>query len=72
MDRGGQAYRDAIFRRLELMPGAVVLDFGCGTGLNFAALEDQIGPGGGVIGIDLSPGCSPRRTRGPSATTGRT
>ncbi|HTP20740.1 MAG TPA: hypothetical protein VMJ65_14110 [Solirubrobacteraceae bacterium] len=30
----GQAYRDAIFRRLELMPGAVVLDFGSGTGLN--------------------------------------
>jgi SAM-dependent methyltransferase len=32
-----------------------VLDIGCGTGLNFAALEDQIGPGGRVIGIDLSP-----------------
>jgi ubiquinone/menaquinone biosynthesis C-methylase UbiE len=51
----GQAYRDATVRRLKLTPGAVVLDIGCGTGLNLAALEDQIGPGGRVIGIDLSP-----------------
>ena len=51
----GQAYRDATVRRLELTPGAVVLDIWCGTGLNFAALEDQIGPRGRVIGIDVSP-----------------
>jgi SAM-dependent methyltransferase len=51
----GQAYRDATVSRLELPPGAVVLDVGCGTGLNFAALEDRIGPSGQLIGIDLSP-----------------
>lgn len=40
---------------LELQPADVVLDVGCGTGLNFAALEEAVGPEGRIIGIDLSP-----------------
>jgi SAM-dependent methyltransferase len=34
--------------------GSVVLDVGCGTGLNFVGLEEAIGPRGRLIGIDLS------------------
>jgi ubiquinone/menaquinone biosynthesis C-methylase UbiE len=34
--------------------GSVVLDMGCGTGLNFVGLEEAIGPRGRLIGIDLS------------------
>ena len=41
--------------RLDLKPGQTVLDVGCGTGQSFALLEEAIGPGGRIIGIDLSP-----------------
>jgi SAM-dependent methyltransferase len=34
--------------------GSVVLDVGCGTGLNFARLQEAIGPSGRLIGVDLS------------------
>lgn len=40
---------------LGLMPGLQVLDIGCGTGLNFALLQERIGPGGRIVGIDRSP-----------------
>lgn len=50
----GQVYRRDTVQRLQLSQGEVVLDVGCGTGLNFAALEAQVGPGGRVIGLDLS------------------
>jgi ubiquinone/menaquinone biosynthesis C-methylase UbiE len=41
--------------RLELQPGQTVLDVACGTGLNFPLLEARVGPGGQIVGIDLSP-----------------
>ena len=41
--------------RLALKPGQVVLDFGCGTGLSFALLEQAIGRTGRIIGVELSP-----------------
>lgn len=47
-------HREAV-RRLELRPGQVVLDVACGTGLNFEAIEEAIGSGGRLIGLDLSP-----------------
>lgn len=40
--------------RLALRPGDTVIDVACGTGLNFAPLEAAIGPGGRIVGIDLS------------------
>ena len=39
---------------LELRPGDTVLDVGCGTGLCFAAIQDQIGPSGRLVGIEPS------------------
>jgi SAM-dependent methyltransferase len=39
---------------LDLRRGDVVLDVGCGTGLCFDVLQEHIGPGGKVVGIDAS------------------
>ncbi len=50
----GQAYRERAVEMLAPASGSVVLDMGCGTGLNFAGLEEAIGPRGRLIGIDLS------------------
>jgi SAM-dependent methyltransferase len=36
-------------------PGTVVADIGCGTGRALPALRESVGPGGGVLGIDVTP-----------------
>jgi S-adenosylmethionine-diacylgycerolhomoserine-N-methlytransferase len=53
----GLLYADARTRAIELLelrPGARVLDLACGTGANFAAIEQHIGPTGELVGIDLT------------------
>ncbi len=40
---------------LRLSPGARVLDVGCGSGGSFPYLVHAVGPGGRVVGIELSP-----------------
>jgi len=47
--------RDAV-AALDLAPGDRVLDVGCGPGVNFELLREAVGPGGEVVGVDLSPG----------------
>src|SRR5215208_6705540 len=53
----GVLYADARARaieRLDLRPGARVLDVACGTGANFTLIEDRIGPSGELVGVDLT------------------
>src|SRR5215471_12963453 len=51
---GLDAFRGEAVRRLELRRGDLVVDLGCGTGLNFAWLQEAIGPEGRIIGVDLT------------------
>jgi ubiquinone/menaquinone biosynthesis C-methylase UbiE len=39
---------------LGLRPGDTVVDMACGTGLNFALIQQAIGPDGRLIGVDLT------------------
>jgi demethylmenaquinone methyltransferase/2-methoxy-6-polyprenyl-1,4-benzoquinol methylase len=47
-------YRRQIVDLLPLERDDVVLDIGCGTGLCFAQVQEHIGPGGTIVGIDTS------------------
>jgi ubiquinone/menaquinone biosynthesis C-methylase UbiE len=49
-----QAYRKKSVDALKLSPGDVVVEIGCGTGLNFPLLQKVIGPKGKIIGVDLT------------------
>lgn len=40
--------------RLDLQPGARVLDVCCGSGASALAAAEKVGPGGSVLGIDLA------------------
>ena len=51
-----KAYRALAIKNLSLQRGERVIELGCGTGLNFPALLDEIGPEGRLIGVDLTPG----------------
>jgi ubiquinone/menaquinone biosynthesis C-methylase UbiE len=49
-----RAQRLRAVRALGLRPGDTVIDVACGTGLNFRLLEEVIGPGGRIVGVDLT------------------
>jgi demethylmenaquinone methyltransferase/2-methoxy-6-polyprenyl-1,4-benzoquinol methylase len=40
---------------LRLRPGDAVLDVACGTGLSFPLIQEAIGPGGRLLGVEASP-----------------
>jgi SAM-dependent methyltransferase len=48
-------WREWLVDRLGPRRGDTVLDVGCGTGLNLAALHAAVGPDGTIIAIDESP-----------------
>ncbi|HWE13246.1 MAG TPA: methyltransferase domain-containing protein [Solirubrobacteraceae bacterium] len=52
---GGNHYRRQAVARLAPVRGEVILDVGCGTGLNFARIEAAIGPSGRLVGLELNP-----------------
>ncbi len=39
---------------LRLGAGDTVIDMACGTGLNFRLLQQAVGPGGRIVGVDLT------------------
>jgi demethylmenaquinone methyltransferase/2-methoxy-6-polyprenyl-1,4-benzoquinol methylase len=49
-----RAQRQRAVRALGLRPGDTVIDVACGTGLNFPLIERSIGPGGRIVGVDLT------------------
>ena len=49
-----KSVRERAIAWLQLTPGQTVLDVGCGTGLSFPLLENQIGERGHLMGIELS------------------
>ncbi|MFB2600346.1 class I SAM-dependent methyltransferase [Herbiconiux sp. P17] len=49
-----RAQRLRAVRELGLRAGDTVVDLACGTGLNFPLLQEAIGPGGRIIGVDLT------------------
>ncbi|UCE79280.1 MAG: methyltransferase domain-containing protein [Nitrospiraceae bacterium] len=51
-----KAYRSLAIKKLLLQQGNFVIELGCGTGLNFPFIMEQIGAEGRLIGVDLTPG----------------
>src|SRR5260370_19603117 len=51
---GLEPWRREAVKRLELKRGDLVVDIGCGTGLNFPWLQEAVGPQGRIIGVDLT------------------
>ena len=49
------AYRKMAVDALKLGRGDTVVEIGCGTGLNFRLLREQVGSEGKIIGVDLTP-----------------
>jgi ubiquinone/menaquinone biosynthesis C-methylase UbiE len=48
------AHRRRAIQALRLRPGATVVEIACGTGLNFPLLQQEIGPEGRIVGVDLT------------------
>jgi ubiquinone/menaquinone biosynthesis C-methylase UbiE len=48
------AHRRRAVKALGLRPGATVVEIACGTGLNFPLIEEEIGPEGRIVGVDLT------------------
>ena len=49
-----RAQRARAVEALGLRKGHTVVDIACGTGINFSLVEEAIGPGGRIVGVDLT------------------
>lgn len=54
-------------RHASLRPGEVVLDLGCGAGIDTLLAARAVGPGGRAIGLDMTPAMVERARRNASA-----
>ncbi|WP_440764158.1 class I SAM-dependent methyltransferase [Natronorubrum sp. DTA7] len=54
-ERDFEPMREAAIDRLDLRPGDRVLEIGCGPGVNFERLRDDIGESGELVAVDYSP-----------------
>jgi SAM-dependent methyltransferase len=54
IDRLFAEVTDAALTAAAPKPGETVLDIGCGTGTTVLRLADAVGPGGTVLGVDIS------------------
>lgn len=48
------AYREKAVKALAAKRGDTVVEIGCGTGLNFGLIQNEIGREGKIIGVDLT------------------
>lgn len=51
----GADYKQQVLASLDLKPGCVVLDVGCGPGMDLASMADAVTVSGRVIGVDVDP-----------------
>ncbi|MEF8781902.1 MAG: methyltransferase domain-containing protein [Haloarculaceae archaeon] len=51
---GVRSWRERAAKVLDLDPGDTVVEMGCGTGANVLYLRERVGPGGRVIGVDVT------------------
>jgi ubiquinone/menaquinone biosynthesis C-methylase UbiE len=63
MTAAAAPWRERAAEALGLAPGDSVIDAGCGCGLTLPHLEQRVGPGGRVCGVDLSPDMLDRARR---------
>ena len=49
-----RAHRRRAIQALRLRPGDSVVEIACGTGLNFPLIEQEIGPEGRIVAVDLT------------------
>jgi len=50
----------------QLQPGEVIVDFGCGAGIDIILAAHRVSPGGNVVGVDFSPQMIDRAKRAAS------
>jgi len=54
LESRARVHKERSYEPLALVPGARVLDVGCGPGTDLPWLADRVGPGGFVVGVDRS------------------
>jgi SAM-dependent methyltransferase len=68
LDRALQPFGDAMLARAALAAGEQIVDVGCGCGATSLAVADVVGPGGTILGVDVS---APMVARAKERSAGR-